>query len=149
MVGMSRSSWGHCVPTDNEWHAGAWHSNQEQAAFEDEGAEALERPVGHFDAADGGNQHVLQSEQNKAWEQWSRAEWSEQWSSGKNVLYESAEPEQVLYECPKHIIPDGMTPDQWKIHECKQPYVIWIKIVCGRVIPWCLLCGRRGECRTH
>jgi hypothetical protein len=76
MVGMSRSSWGHCVPTDNEWHAGAWHSNQEQAAFEDEGAEALERPVGHFDAADGGNQHVLQSEQNVAWEQWSRAEWS-------------------------------------------------------------------------
>ena len=83
------------MPTDNEWHAGAWHSNQEQAAFEDEGAEALERPVGHFDAADGGNQHVLQSEQNVAWEQWSRAEWS----AGLTGLAKSTCTMHVMFFC--------------------------------------------------
>ena len=45
-------------------------------------------------------------------------------------------------------IPDGMDLTQWEQHEIDQPYVEHVLQADG-FRPYCCLCGKRGECRSH
>ena len=46
-------------------------------------------------------------------------------------------------------LPDGMGENEWTDIQLEQPYVCFIQKTGGRWAPWCKLCGKNGECRTH
>ena len=51
-------------------------------------------------------------------------------------------------------LPDGMDQNEWMAIQLEQPYVCFIQKPGGwnsngRWAPWCKLCGKNGECKTH